>query len=80
MHAVQDQDFTMSSNVFTARPGSTAEIIVTYRVDSIAQELIETARVRLSFTADPPTGTILQDMLDIVIIDNDSKYAKLICI
>ncbi len=73
MHAVEGNDFLLSSNVYTARADAPAEIIVTYRVDSIAQEFMETVRLRLSFNQDPPTGTIAQDMLDLVITDSDGN-------
>ncbi len=71
-----NNDFSLSSTVFTVRPNIPGEIIITYRVDSIAQEFAETATLRLSLRIDPPSGTLIQDTLDLVIQDSDCEFSK----
>ncbi|XP_064387685.1 adhesion G-protein coupled receptor G6-like [Halichondria panicea] len=65
-------DFQISSDRYTVRPGVNQEIIVTYRVDSIAQEPMETAQLQLSITTTPPRGLLARDTLDLIVIDNGS--------
>ncbi len=66
-------DFQISSDRYTVRPGVNQEIIVTYRVDSIAQEPMETAQLQLSITTTPPRGLLARDTLDLIVIDNGCK-------
>ena len=74
LYTVFGTDYTLSSSVFTGRPGTLVEIIATFRVDSIAQEVNETAQVRLVLTtSNPPPGAIFQDIIEFVIQDSDGK-------
>ncbi len=65
------RDFQLSSTRFVVSRTSGQEIIITYRVDSIAQEPVEAAR--LLITADSIPGVITQDSLDLIITDSDGK-------
>ncbi len=76
LYTALNNDFSLSSTVFTARPNVPGEIIITYRVDSIAQEFAEMARLRLSLRFSPPPGSLVQDTFDLVIQDSDSEFSK----
>ena len=68
-------DYSVSSIVATGLPGKPDEIIATFRVDNIAQEINETAQLRLIvITGSVPSGAIFQDIIEFVIEDSDGKY------
>ena len=50
------------------------DIIVTYRVDSVAQEPMESAQLQLSISTTPPRRLLTRDTFELAIIDSDSKY------
>ena len=67
-------DYIVSPTVATGRPGSPAEIRATFRVDYIAQEINETAQLRLVLTTGSvPSGAIFQDIIEFAIEDSDGK-------
>ncbi len=73
-----DRDFTLSSTRFVVSQTSSQEIIITFRVDSIAQEPVEEATLVIS-PSDVVRGVIIQDRLELVITDNDSRlYSSLL--
>ena len=49
------------------------DIIVTYLVDSVAQEPMESAQLQLSIRTTPPRGLLTRDTFELAIIDSDSK-------
>ncbi len=49
------------------------EIIITYRVDFIAQEPVETAQLKLAISTTPPRGMLTRDTFNVVVIDNDGE-------
>ena len=69
-----ESDYYVSPTVATGRPGSPTEIRATFRVDNIAQEINETAQLRLVLTfGSVPSGAIFQDIIEFVIEDSDGK-------
>ena len=67
-------DYSISPTVFTGRPGNPAEIIATFRVDNIAQEINETAQLKITVTLGSfPPGAIFIDTIEFVIVDSDGK-------
>ena len=66
-------DFQISTERYTVRPGVNQDIIVTYRVDSVAQEPMESAQLELSISTTPPRGLLTRDTFELAIIDSDSK-------
>ena len=67
-------DYSVSSTVATGLLGRPDEIIATFRVDNIAQEINETAQLRLVRTAGSVlSGAIFQDIIEFVIEDSDGK-------
>ena len=73
--AVLGSDYSLSSSVFTGRPGNTNEFITTFRVDNIAQEVNETAQLRLVLTtAKVPPEAIFLDTIEFLIEDSDGNY------
>ena len=67
-------DFSISPTIFTSRPGNPAEIIATFRVENIAQEINETAQLRIMLTLGTfPPEAIFIDTIEFVIVDSDGK-------
>ena len=66
-------DFQISTERYTVRPGVNQDIIVTYRVDIVAQEPMESAQLQLSISTTPPRGLLTRDTFELAIIDSDSK-------
>ena len=74
---VMGADYTLSSSIFTGRPGNPDKIIATFRVDRIAQEANETAHLRLIKTAgNLPLGAIFQDTIQLRIEDSNGKMIR----
>ena len=74
---VMGVDYTLNSNVAIGHSGSLEEFIATFRVDSIGQEVNETAQVRLVLTtSNPPPGAIFQGTIEFVIQDSDGKMTS----
>ena len=72
--AVMGADYNISPTIFTSRAGDPAEIIATFRVDNIAQEINETAQQRLMLTLGTfPPEAIFIDTIELVIEDSDGK-------
>ncbi len=68
------RDFQLSVSTYTIRANNIQNIIITFRVDSIAQEPDETAQLRLAIPATGvPSGFLSRDTLDLVVMDNDCK-------
>ena len=73
--AVLGSDYSLSSSIFTGHPGNPNEFITTFRVDNIAQEINETAQLRLVLTtAKVPPEAIFLDTIELVIEDSDGNY------
>ena len=67
-------DYSISPTIFTGRPGNPAEIIATFRVDNIAQEINETAQLKITVTLGSfPPEAIFVDTIEFVIVDSDGK-------
>ena len=67
-------DYSISPTIFTGRPGNPAEIISTFRVDNIAQEINETAQLKITVTLGTfPPEAIFIDTIEFVIVDSDGK-------
>ena len=72
--AAMGADFSISPTIFTGRAGNPAEIIATFRVDNIAQEINETAQVKITLTLGTfPPEAIFIDTIEFVIVDSDGK-------
>lgn len=71
--SVFGSDYSLSSSIATARPNLPSEIIVTYRVDSIAQENVETAELRLLPVVGVASDGIFLDTITLRITDSDGK-------
>ena len=72
--AVMGADYSISPTIFTGRPGNPAEIIATFRVDNIAQEINETAQLKITVTLGSfPPEAIFVDTIEFVIVDSDGK-------
>lgn len=72
-------DYSLSSSDAMGRPGVPDDIMVTFHVDSIAQEIIETAKLMFTPTNPQfPPGAIIQDTIEFVITDSDGKMS-LVC-
>ncbi len=73
-----EQDFQLSSTRFTISPTLNFMTFVSFRVDRIAQEPVETAQLGLSvFVRALPSFALVQDRFDLIIIDSDGE---LICV
>lgn len=59
--------------MFTFIPTRSQDIIITFSVDSIAQEPAETLELQLEVNTGAVRDAFLQDRLDLVIIDSDSE-------
>ena len=69
-----ETDYSISPTIFTGRPGNPAEIIATFRVDNIAQEINETAQLKITVTLGTfPPEAIFIDTIEFVIVDSDGK-------
>ena len=67
-------DYSISPTIFTGRPGNPAEIIATFRVDNIAQEINETAQLKITVILGTfPPEAIFIDTIEFVIVDSDGK-------
>ena len=72
--AVMGADYSISPTIFTSRAGNPTEIIATFQVDFIAQEINETAQLRLMLTLGTfPPGAIFLDTIELVIVDSECK-------
>ena len=68
-------DYSLSSSVFTGRPGNPNEFTTTFRADNIAQEINETAKLRLVLTtAKVPPEAIFEGTIEFLIEDSDGNY------
>ena len=71
-------DYTLNSNRATGSPDNRPdEVIVNFRVDRLAQEVDETAHLRLTTNTAPPPRPdaiiIFQDIIEFVIQDSDGE-------
>ena len=74
IYAVMGGDYSISPTIFTSRAGVPAEIIANFRVVNIAQEINETAQLRLVLTLGTfPPEAIFVDTIELVIEDSDGK-------
>ncbi len=68
------RDFQLSVSTYLIRANRNQNIIITFRVDSIAQEPDETAQLRLAIPGDGiPRGFLSRDTLELVVMDSDCK-------
>ena len=76
-------DFTLQTTAVAVLPSqANRQVTFTFHVDSIAQELDETVRLRLSvsqsvlnrFAGQFDISVFFLDTTDLVIVDSDSKY------
>ena len=66
-------DYAVSSKVATARSNSPDQIMVTFRVDHIGQENVETAQLRLRPISGFTSEGIFLDTITLRITDNDGQ-------
>ena len=72
--AAMGADFSIYPTIFPVHPNYTAEIIATFRVDNIAQEINETAQLKITVTLGTfPPEAIFIDTIEFVIVDSDGK-------
>ena len=72
--AAMGADYSISPTIFTGRPGNPAEIIANFHGDNIAQEINETAQLRIILTLGTfPPEAIFIDTIEFVIVDSDGK-------
>ena len=72
--AAMGADYSISPTIFTGRPGNPAEIIATFRVDNIAQEINETVQLKITVTLGTfPPEAIFIHTIEFVIVDSDGK-------
>lgn len=69
---------TPQARVLSSSPDQRANVVFTFRVDSIAQEGNETLTLQLTLSAGtlPDAEFIFRDTLDMIIIDSNSKTSK----